>query len=63
MSDERDYPVAMIQEALGRHQKDARAVKGLGWLAEAVGLLKQETAVVPPLEERVDSIPEYIYPH
>lgn len=63
MSDEREYPVAVIQEAIRRHQADVQAVGGLGWLAEVVGLLRQETAVVPPLEERLDSIPEYIYPH
>jgi len=63
MSEERDYPITVIQQSLERHEGDAQAVKGLAWLADVVRLLKHETAVVPAPIEQVDTIPEYIYPH
>lgn len=63
MSEERNYPISVIQEALERHLQDAKAAKGAGWMVEVVNLLKREAVTVPPPVERADTIPEYIYPH
>lgn len=63
MSEMRSYPIEVIREQLGRHRQHARAAQGGEWLAEVVELLRSEAAVVPPPVERVDTIPEYVYPH
>lgn len=63
MSEERNYPVSIIQEALERHLQDAKAAKGTGWMVQVVDLLRREAASVPAPVERTDTIPAYIYPH
>lgn len=63
MSEERTYPIEIIREQLARHQRDAWAVGAIEWLAEIIDLLAKEAATVPPPEQRVESIPKYIYPH
>ena len=63
MTQDRNYPIPVIQERLARHGQDLKAIDGMEWLAQAVELLRTEAAAVPPPVERVDTIPEYIYPH
>lgn len=63
MSEERNYPVPVIQEALQRHLEDAGAVAGEEWLVDVLALLTKEAAIVPPPVERADAIQDYIYPH
>ena len=63
MTQDRNYDVPVIQDGLGRHADDLQSVEGLEWLAQVVELLRIEAGVVPPPVERVDTIPEYIYPH
>lgn len=60
---DRNYPLPTIQRHLAVHRRDLDAIPGLNWLAQVVDVLCEEAAVVPPPVERVDSIPEYIYPH
>ena len=63
MSEERTYPVAVIQEALERHLQDAKAARGGAWMAQVIDLLSREAAAVPAPVEPPDTIPAYIYPH
>lgn len=63
MSEERTYPIEIIREQLARHQRDTRAAGAIEWLAEVIDILAKEAATVPAPEQRVESIPKYIYPH
>ncbi|MDP1965604.1 MAG: hypothetical protein Q8K93_25775 [Reyranella sp.] len=63
MSEERNYPIFVIQEALERHLQDSNAARGGGWMVQVMDLLKRGAATVPPPVERTDTIPKYIYPH
>ena len=62
MSNDRTYPTPVIQEQLARHGQDL-SVAGMEWLAQVVELLRIEAGAVPPPVERIDTVPEYIYPH
>ncbi len=62
MSEERNYPVTILQQALQRHLDDAQAA-GHGWLVDVVALLIKEAALVPAPETRTETLPDYIYPH
>lgn len=63
MSEERNYPVAVIGQALDRHHRDAKAMREAPWMAEVIELIRREAASVPAPEQRVDTIPAYLYPH
>lgn len=63
MSEERDYPAAVVRCGLERHLEDARAAKAAPWMIEAIALLAKEAAGVPAPAERSETIPTYIYPH
>ena len=63
MSEERNYPVAVIQETLDRHLQDAKAMRDAAWMAKVVALLVREVASVPAPVQRTDTIPAYLYPH
>lgn len=63
MSEERNYPVAVIEQALDRHYQDAKAMREAPWMAEVIELIMHEAASVPAPEQRVDTIPAYLYPH
>lgn len=63
MSEERNYPVTAIQEALQLHLEDARAVPDGQWMADVIALLIKEAQAVPRPVERADVLPDYIYPH
>lgn len=63
MSEERNYPVAVIEQALDRHHRDAKAMRDAPWMAEVIELIMHEAASVPTPEQRVDTIPAYLYPH
>jgi hypothetical protein len=63
MSEERDYPIAVIRRELERHLEDAKAAKAAPWMIEVIALLVKEAAAVPAPAERSETIPTYIYPH
>lgn len=63
MSEERNYPVTAIQEALQRHLEDAKAAQDREWMADVIALLIREAGAVPRPVERADVLPDYIYPH
>ena len=63
MSEERDYPAAVIRRELERHLEDARAAKAAPWMIEAIALLVREVSAVPAPAERSETVPPYISPH
>ncbi len=63
MSEERSYPIEVIREQLGSHQRDAEAAQGTEWLGQVMEILRREALAVPAPLEREDAIPKYIYPH
>ncbi len=63
MSEERNYPVPVIEETLARHHRDAKAMRDAPWMAEVIELIMREAGAVPAATQRVDTIPAYLYPH
>jgi hypothetical protein len=63
VTQDRNYPIAVIQDRLAQHGQDLESIAAVRWLAEVVELLRTEADTVPPPVERIDTIPEYIYPH
>lgn len=62
MSEDPLYPTETIRAHLDRHLADA-GTDDAAWLAQVIEVLRDHVAAIPPPAERVDSIPEYIYPH
>lgn len=62
MSEKPRYPNDIIQASLDRHLLDARTGNA-AWLAQVIEVLRDDVAAIPPPVERVENIPEYIYPH
>ena len=63
MSEQRRYPSEVIRACLDRHLLDAKGAENVAWLAQVIEVLRDDVAAIPPPDERVDSIPEYVYPH
>lgn len=60
---DRNYPIKVIRDRLGRHVQDLEGIEELEWLARVVDLCRKEASSIPPLVESVEAVPEYIYPH
>ena len=63
MINRHNYPIEVIRDRLARHVQDLEGRAGLEWLARVVDLCRQEASAIPPPIERVETVPEYIYPH